>query len=448
MKPLEKDHDSIAAIATASGRAGIAVVRLSGPESITIAKAVFKSVKDPSEHVRSMIYGHVHDQNGPLDEALLCYMKAPSSYTGEDVVEIQCHGGNTAASAILTALIENGARVADPGEFTRRAFLNGRIDLVQAESVMELVNAASHEHLLLAERLMDGVFSRRIESILNDLENCIALLEMNINFPTQGIEGVSRETLEASLSPVLSTLDNMIASYRSGKKIRDGFTVVLAGSVNAGKSSLFNAILGRKRAIVTPVPGTTRDWIEEKIELDGQSIILIDTAGMRETEDEIEREGVAESGRLIGSSDIVIHCVASDDNRKHSISYLDDHNSIIHVISKADLTQDTTHPNNLFPVSAVTGEGIENLLDALSSLIKTFLDSSHTDAIVMIERHQRELIAARDNIRRALESINSHSEEVTSYELQEALTHIETIIGRLVDIDILDTIFSNFCIGK
>jgi len=448
MLPIDKDNDTIAAIATSAGRAGVAIVRLSGPSALSIAQSVFRCQHELSTHVREMLYGHIHDNGKPVDEALVCYMQAPHSYTGEDVLEIQCHGGTAAASAILELVTKSKARHAEAGEFTKRAFLSGRIDLVQAESVMEIVSAENHQHLMLAERLMDGVFSERINTLLDTITECLSQLEMNINFPTQGIDGIATDKIEATLLPVFSTVNSMIASYSSGQKIRDGISVVIAGTVNAGKSSLFNAILGRKRAIVTDIPGTTRDWLGEKIEIEGLTINLIDTAGLRETDDDIEREGVKESERLVNSADIVIHLIESSDKRQHDTAYLDGHSNIIHVLSKADIASQQDYPDFWLPLSSLNGNGIDTLLNEVSQRAREITRNNSGDSILIVERHKRELTFARDALKRALDSLHTWSEEVAVLELHEAISHIESILGKTVDIDILDTIFSTFCIGK
>lgn len=396
-----------------------------------------------------MIYTRLANTDGIIDEALVCYMKAPRSYTGEDVVEIQCHGGYASARAILASLLSNGARAAAPGEFTKRAFLNGRIDLVQAESVMEIVAAESADHLRHAERLMDGTFSRRIEKILADLTHCLSLLELNIDFLHQGgIDAITRDELKQSINAIISTIDTMLSTYTTGKRIREGIKIVLAGNVNTGKSSLFNAILGRRRAIVNSTPGTTRDWIEEKIELDGVAVNLIDTAGLRLTEDDIEREGVTEAERLLGQADIVLYLIEGTlPPIKPPILETSDAR-IIQVLSKSDLHDYPVTGNDTVAVSSKTGDGISQLIDIMTAYARSTVGMEKIDSIVLIERHRSELLSAHTSLDRALGSIEHWSEEVTVFELNEAKTHIEAILGRNIDIDVLDSIFSSFCIGK
>jgi tRNA modification GTPase len=365
------------------------------------------------------------------------------------VVEIQCHGGYASARAILSSLLSNGARAAAPGEFTKRAFLNGRIDLVQAESVMEIVAAESADHLRHAERLMDGTFSRRIEKILADITHCLSLLELNIDFLHQGgIDAITRDELKQSINAIISTIDTMLSTYTTGKRIREGINIVLAGNVNTGKSSLFNAILGRRRAIVNSAPGTTRDWIEEKIELGGIAVNLIDTAGLRLTEDDIEREGVTEAERLLGHADIVLYLIEGEKPPVKPPMLETSDARIIQVLSKSDLHTYPVADNNTIAVSSKTGNGVAKLINLMTAYARSTVGMEKCDSIILIERHRNELFAAHTSLDRALGSIDHWSEEVTVFELTEAKSHIEAILGRNIDIDVLDSIFSSFCIGK
>jgi len=443
----DKNH-TIAAVSTAPGKSGIAVVKVSGGDSIRIAKSIFTGSKDPEHLNRVMVYGHIVDNGVSIDEVLICYMKSPHSYTGEDVVEIQCHGGYAAARTILKKLIEHGAVPAEPGEFTKRAFLNGRIDLIQAESVMEIVSAEGREHLRRAERLMEGAFSKRIDLLLEDLKYNLSLLEVNIDFHHHVTDTIQKDNLRDSLTNIIFTLDTMIASYRTSQRIKDGLRVVLAGKVNSGKSSLFNALLGRKRAIVTSIPGTTRDWLEERIELDGISINLIDTAGLRKNADDIELEGVRESERFLRDADIIVYLIEAYDTGSLALCQIENKENVIHLLSKSDLLPDKPYNSESIAVSSKTGDGLDELTGALEQMARPLIENFDSDSLVMIERHKRELEKSRDSVKRAIDSIDSWSEEVTVLELNEALRHIEAILGRNIDLDVLDSIFKQFCIGK
>lgn len=442
------EYDTIAAVATAPGKGGISVVRISGPQSLAKAKMLFRGTKDPQKHNRMMIYGHIVDSGEILDEVLLCFMKSPHSYTREDMVEIHCHGGYAAASAVIAALTRKGIRLAEPGEFTKRAFLNGRIDLVQAESVMEIVMSESSEHLKRAEKLMDGTFSGHIDNILEKIAHCLTYLELNIDFLNQDNQAIQWEELRSSISSAIDTIDTMIVSYTTAKRIRDGLQVVIAGKVNSGKSSLFNTLLGRKRAIVNGSPGTTRDWLEERIELEGISINLIDTAGLRQTDNDVEQEGVRESMRLISDADIIISLVESIDKDPVAVETFENDEYVIRVLSKSDLLSEKKPNKHWLPVSVKTGAGLKELKKTLVDKSRLLVQNSGNNPVVLIDRHRNELQKARDALKEALKSMESWSEEITALELREAKKHIEAILGRTIDIDVLDSIFRNFCIGK
>jgi len=447
MQNINGKSDTIVAVATPPGKGGIAVVKISGPDSVTITKHLFKGSKDPSEHNRVMVYGHIVDDGEPIDEVLFCVMKAPNSYTGETVVEIQCHGGYAAASTILELVVNRGARIAEPGEFTKRAFLNGRIDLAQAESVMEIVSAEGKAYLTQAEKLMDGVFSRHIEHLLEDITKSASLLELNIDFLHQGIEAIKKDELTRSLESTIKTLNNMIASYTVSQRIKDGLRAVLAGKTNVGKSSLFNTLLGRKRAIVNASPGTTRDWIEGKIELEGVTITLIDTAGLRETDNEIEHEGVKETERLLSNADLVIYLEEACSTKVDDSNPFESTENVISVLSKSDLLDQKPDLDGIIPVSSKTGEGINELLEKLTEKAFSLLINTN-NSLVIVDRHRNELKKAKKALKRALQSMDTFSEEVTAFELNEASKHLEAILGRSIDSDVLDEIFKNFCIGK
>ena len=442
------ENDTIAAIATAPGKSGIAIVKVSGPQSLSHVHRIFRSKKDPGFHERSMIYGHIADGETVIDDVLVCYMKAPFSYTCEHVVEIQSHGGYASAGTILSLLVENGARIAEPGEFTRKAFINGKIDLVQAESVMEIVAAEGREYLHRAEQLMDGSFSHRIETLLDELKKSASLVELNIDFLHQGLEAIHEKDLIHSIEKTIKTLDTMISSYTTARRIKDGIRVVIAGKVNAGKSSLFNTLLGKRRAIVNPEPGTTRDWIEEKIELEELPINLIDTAGIRKTPDTIESEGVKGTELLMRDADIIVYLTDVQEYNHDSFINETGDERYLHVLSKSDLLEARLKKQDRPYISSLTGEGIEKLITTLVEKAHSYTTNGYTSSLVLIERHKVELTYARNALKRARESIGTWSEEIISLELREAEKHIESILGRNIDYDVLDEIFKNFCIGK
>ncbi len=448
------ESDTIAAVATAPGKGGIAIVKVSGPDAVSLVQQVFSGTYDPERLVRRMVHGYINDNGEHIDEVLVCVMKSPHSYTGEDVVEVQSHGGTAAATSILSLLIQRGARHAAPGEFTRRAFMNGKIDLAQAEGVMEVVSAANRAHLKRAERLLDGLFSRHIDNLLEQLGTSLALIEYRIEFAEESDEDGNLEEIRVILAGVTSTLETMIASFPTARRIKDGLNVVIAGAVNVGKSSLFNTLLGRKRAIVNKREGTTRDWIEEKIELDGIAVNLIDTAGLRDTDDDIEREGVHQTRHLLQKADIIIS-LHDPEEQSRLLDSAADQSPTIPVLSKSDLPGRTDGAPDILAVSSVTREGIDTLISKLSSLARDMITIGDADALVLVDRHQKELREAYKHLAHACLLLETNiagrgplSEELVADEIHRALNHLELVIGEHVSLDILDEIFSRFCVGK
>ena len=442
------ETDTIAAVSTAPGKSGISIVKISGPDSIPLVKKIFSAKKDPEFPERTMVYGYIVENNEKIDEVLVCVMKSPYSYTGENVVEIQSHGGFAAAETILGILLAHGARLAEPGEFTKRAFLNGKIDLAQAEAVMEIVSADNREHLKNAEQLLEGSFSKKIKQLLSDLRKSESLLEFNIDFQDHGIEAVRKNDIKKSIKKIIKTLDAMIASYKTAKRIKYGLNVVIAGKVNSGKSSLFNTLLGKERAIVNRKPGTTRDWLEEKIEFDGISINLIDTAGLRSSDDEIEREGVRKTEKLVQRADIVVYLHEAQKANLFQIDNLDDKPDYIHILSKSDLAKSTKKYDELLAVSSKTHAGITGLQSEIAKKSTSLIRTSNSNSLVMVERHRIALTEARKNLNVALSNVDTWSEEIISFELQEAKHNLEVVLGREIDLDVLNEIFNNFCVGK
>jgi tRNA modification GTPase len=440
--------DTIAAISTAPGRSGISIVKMSGPNAVNLVSGIFSNPNHPDFLKRAMVYGHIVDKTDHIDDVLVCVMKAPSSYTGEDVVEIQSHGGYAAAETILEILLKSGARIAGAGEFTKRAFLNGRLDLAQAEGVMEIVSADTREHLKNAEHLLEGAFSKQIDKLITALTKTTSLLEYNIDFVDSGTQSVPKDDIKDALKETIKTLDTMITSYKTAKRIKNGLNVVIAGKVNSGKSSLFNKLLGKNRAIVNSIKGTTRDWIEEKIDLDGMSVNLIDTAGIRHTEDEIEREGVRKTEKLLKKADLILYLHnAADADSLPQVPHKDAQKQIT-LLSRCDLAPDAAAPDGAISISSKTGTGIDRLTTELTKRAESLVKLGTSDALVMVERHRTEIKRARKNLKTALLSADEWSEEIISFEMTEGIHHLEAVIGRNIGIDVLDEIFQNFCVGK
>jgi len=454
-------EDTIAAISTAAGEAGIAVVRMSGPRSLEIADVVFSS---PSGKEPSMVPSHtVHfgyiELNGErIDGVLLTVFRAPASYTGEDVVEISCHGGTVVTQRILGRLLDGGARLAAPGEFTKRAFLNGRIDLVQAEAVIELIRAKTDRARDCAMRLLDGALSGRIEAIRKNLLNILAALEAGIEFPEEGIEPPSAGDITGMIDSVMEMVEDLVSTAREGKVLREGVKAVIAGKPNVGKSSLLNALLREKRAIVTSIPGTTTDTIEEIVSIGGIPLSVVDTAGFGRARDVIQVEGMKRAEASIEEGSIVI--VVFD----ASVS-LDDEDSVIAekvrgkktvvVVNKVDLPEKLDREElarllghgRLVDISMENMSGIAELKKAISDAV--WEGAEPASKIAVSERHRKHLEAVLGRLREARSSADGAvSSDFTAMDLKGALDGLDRITGRKVTGDILDRIFSRFCIGK
>jgi tRNA modification GTPase len=438
--------DTIAAIATPPGRGGIAIVRLSGPDSFAIIRNLFDG-PDPSAHPRTLLYGHIFDDAGPVDEVLVTAMPAPRSYTGEDVAEVHCHGGGAAASAILGLCLAGVARAACPGEFTRRALENGRIDLTRAEAVVAVVDACSRAELRQAERLMDGSFARRATALLDRITLCRALLEASLDFPHDETETPDAAVITAELQSAHADVETFLAAHRTSRRLMNGITIVIAGPVNSGKSSLFNALLGRPRAIVTDIPGTTRDWIEERVELAGLPVNLVDTAGLRETNDTVEAAGIAASHDLLARADAIL--LLSDGTIEAPIPSTAGHDDavILRVRTKRDMYQ-TPPPACECWVSALTGEGLPDLRERIAASARTFLDTVNADAPLILDRHRDALLVARDALGGAIQSLENGGYDIAALESASAGRAIEAILGISVSPDVLDEVFRRFCVGK
>lgn len=441
--------DTIVAIATPPGRGGIGVVRLSGPGAPAIARKL--AARGEAFSARHATLASIHSLTGDLiDRAVVIYYPAPASYTGDDVVEVSAHGSPVVLKAIVGAAMHYGARLAEPGEFTLRAFLNSRIDLMQAEAVADLVEAATPLQARTAFDQLNGTLTRAIESIDAPLFDLIARLEASVDFPEEGYHFVEPGALAAAIDDVVSRTRDLLASARQGRLVREGLQVAIVGRPNAGKSRLFNALVGSARAIVTEVPGTTRDLVTERIDLHGLSVTLIDTAGLRDTDDLVESEGVARSYGAAAVADLVLLVVdVSEPPIDESLLRRAGPKHVLIVGSKADLPHAWTR-DGAIEVSAATGAG----LDLLRSRIVGALDVeplvdrpeiSNVRHIALLERTEAALARARTA---ALAGGRSMPEEFVLADLQEARATLEEIVGRRTSEDVLAHIFERFCIGK
>ncbi|HZX21269.1 MAG TPA: tRNA uridine-5-carboxymethylaminomethyl(34) synthesis GTPase MnmE [Clostridia bacterium] len=457
--------DTIAAIATAPGEAGIGIVRISGEKSIEIADKIFKSKENKRlsrYKPRRITYGYIIDPNKKekIDEVLVSYMKSPSTYTREDTVEINCHGGMISVKKILELVLQSGARIADPGEFTKRAFLNGRIDLAQAEAIMDLVSAKTEKGFDVALNQLEGFLSKEVSEIRKRLLEMLAHIEVSIDFAEEDIDEITLNTLLESSSEIEKNIQKLLDTSHTGKIIREGLSTVIVGKPNVGKSSLLNALIRESRAIVTDVPGTTRDIIEEHFSIKGIPLRLIDTAGIRETEDIVERIGVERSKGLFNLADLIIVVLdASGDLTKEDLEIIDliGSKKALIIINKTDLPQklnvdevkDIIKDKDIIEISILENIGIEKIEDALVNMVYQGEVKAKDSMLVTNVRHknalERALKSIKDGIKAIKEQLPLDFIEVDIRDTWEALGEIT---GDTVGEDLLDHIFENFCIGK
>lgn len=467
-------EDTIAAISTAIGPGAIGIVRMSGPDAIAIAESAFQPARGAPLLPREtycLLYGHVVDPRGgeSVDEALLAVMRAPRSYTREDLVELHCHGGLAAQRAVLRLMVRLGARLAEPGEFTRRAFLNGRIDLAQAESVAAIVAARSSGALRASVRQLEGGLSERLRGLRKELVRLLAQIEASVDFSDEDVDPLNWESLAQGLASVQDNLARLLRTAFLGRALEMGVSTAIVGRPNVGKSSLLNALLMRERAIVSDIPGTTRDTVEELMEIGGIPIHLVDTAGMRSDGDHIEQLGVERSVRAMEQADLVIAVLDLsapwDDADERLVGSLDPASSII-VGNKSDLAPRTrvgqtvgrgrtvlpeTHGRDRreCAVSALTGEGLDDLRGHIQQII-TGGEGLHLEEPVLATERQRGLVSeAAESAGAALAGATWHSdEELVCEDIRGAAQALGRITGEELTADLLDEIFSRFCLGK
>lgn len=455
--------DIIAAVSTPCGNGGIGIVRLSGNGSIAAADKIFKSktgVKLADKKSHTITYGDIYDGEEKIDEALVTVMKAPSTYTKEDIVEINCHGGSGVTTAVLNLVLKNGARLADPGEFTKRAFLNGRIDLTQAEAVMDIIDAKTEAARKTAVGQLSGRLKNEIVSLREDIVSSIATVEAAIDYPEHDIEEETYFNLGEDCERFIAKLNSLIETSERGKIIRDGISTAIIGKPNSGKSSLLNFLLDEERAIVTDIAGTTRDTVEEFINLDGIPVKLIDTAGIRETGDIVEKIGVDKSKASAEGADLCIFITdASEPLTKEDIEILDfiKDKKKIALFNKTDkgvntdveAVKEIAGEENCIFVSVKTGEGINLLLNRIKELFLGGDIVLGDEPLINNVRHKNLLCNALESIENAVTAINNRiPEDFVSLDLKQAYEYLGEIIGESVDEDIIDKIFTKFCLGK
>lgn len=456
--------DTIAALATPPGEGGIGIIRISGPEAFPIAIRLFRP---PSGHARAdlpshrVLYGFIvdPDTSETADEVLLIPMKAPKSYTREDVVEISCHGGMAPLRQVFGLVLRHGARAAEPGEFTQRAFLNGRIDLTQAEAVLDVINSRTELALHSAMDHLRGGLAREVGGLQDRLRRLLAMVEASVDFPEEDIELLSADTMRTEASSVFSEVVRLLGTYEEGRVLREGVSTAIVGRPNVGKSSLLNALLKEERAIVTDIPGTTRDTLEETVDIGGLPIRIIDTAGIRETHDLVEQEGVRRSLQALERADLALVVIdASQPLHRGDKEILDRacEGRAVVVLNKTDLGRHVDEKGidrvcsdrPVVAISAKTGAGLEQLREEI--VRQVFSGGKPRDAVFITRaRHRESLQKAGDALRQFLESLSAGmSGEFLAVDLQAVLDAVGEISGETTPDDILDIIFREFCIGK
>lgn len=455
-------NDTIAAISTAIGEAGIAIVRMSGEDSINIIDKIFVSAsgkKIADAENRKFLYGHICDGNKKIDEVLVVKMKGPHSYTAEDIVEIHCHGGIVSVKRILNLILSKGARLAEKGEFTKRGFLNGRIDLTQAEAVIDMIKAKTDISFDLGLNQLSGALSEVLNKLKDELISMQALIVANIDFPDEDIEDAAYNDLIDRSEKILNKMDNLLENSKNSRLLRDGINTVILGKPNVGKSSLLNGLLKYERAIVTDIAGTTRDVIEDYINLDGVLLKISDTAGIRETDDEVEKIGVNIAREKLKDADLVIAIFdisrEFDQNDKEILKLIENKKHII-ILNKNDLEQrisdeeiEKYFKDDYLRLSVMENESVKKVEKLILDL---FFDGElqiSSDTVLSNIRHINALKEARKELLEVKESLNKKVFlDLIEVDLENVIAHISEITGTITTEDILDRVFSDFCIGK
>ena len=449
-------EDTIAAIATPLGEGGLAVIRLSGGDAMAISAKCFRSIGDASKKptdapTHTLHYGKITHDGREIDEVLLAVLRAPRTFTREHTVEITCHGGLLAAQSVLKAILAAGARSAEPGEFTRRAFLNGRIDLAQAEAVVDIIHARTDLALAAANEQLAGKLSQRINQLRDDLMHTLAHVEAHIDFPDEDIAPDTMAQLLARLDASLDFIDELLATADEGQILRQGIRAAIIGRPNVGKSSLLNQLLGHERAIVTPTAGTTRDTIEETANIRGIPVVFIDTAGLRESADAIEAEGIRRSYESIAKAELILQVfdasqLLTDEDQKN-IDDSDGKKRIL-VANKADLHPKLDPPGTI-KTCCLDGTGIEDLKDAIRAAAWSGDIRVEMLPVMINARHQNALRRARDAVEKSLAAFRAgETLELPAIDLRIAANAVGEVVGKTSTEDLLDAILSQFCIGK
>lgn len=450
-------NDTIACISTALGIGAISIVRVSGEDSINIVNSIFKGKDLNKVESHTINYGHIIDKSEIIDEVLVSVMKAPKTFTTEDIVEINCHGGIATTNKVLELLLLKGARLATPGEFTKRAFLNGRIDLVEAESVMDVINAKTDQSRKLSINQLDGRVSKIIKDFRQELLELIANIEVNIDYPEyEDIEEITIDSIKKEMNNIETKINKIVKESENGKLIRDGIKTVIVGRPNVGKSSILNRLLNEEKAIVTDIEGTTRDIVEGEINIDGIILKLVDTAGIRDTEDKIEKIGVERSYKEIDDADLVIMVLNNNekltDYDKELLNKIKDKNNII-VINKSDLDSNIDIENiesdNIIKINTIEEKEIDKLRDKIKEIFN--LDNINSGDFTYLS-NARQIVLAKESleiveeIKEALK--RNDPVDLIEIDIKMIWNKLGEITGDNYDDELIDQLFSQFCLGK
>lgn len=439
------DKDTIVALATPQGSGGIGIIRLSGNKSKSIAEKITKNPNLRPRYAQLIQFNN----NSLQDNAILIYFVAPNSYTGEDVVEFQCHGGRYVTDKVIDLCLNNGARLANPGEFTKRAFENGKISLEQAEGIIDIINAETESEAKAGFSLLNGELFKKVDNMQNLLTSKLAEIEVTLDYPEHDIEYETKESIKKSLLSIKQELEKLINTEQTGRIIKDGINVAILGRPNVGKSSILNKLLGYDRAIVTDVAGTTRDTISESIIYKGIKINLIDTAGIRESQDIVEKIGIDKSIQTIDSADIILLILDNSQDLtkedKNNIELVKDKN-VIFVSNKSDLDKKLNFDNSIL-VSAKDNKNIDKIKDEIYNKVVDKKIISQ-DIILTNKRHVQLVKEAYNNIKNALENIDTVTLDCIALDIKNAWLNLGAITGQVADEKIIDQIFSRFCLGK
>ena len=453
---------TIAAISTAPGNAGLGIIRLSGDDCFKILKKIFKPKNKGEIKGYTIKYGNIvkSENDEIIDEVLVSYFVAPKSYTKENMCEINSHGGIVVENQILEECLKNGAVLAEPGEFTKRAFMNGRIDLSQAEAVIDIINSKTEKEMMVAQRHLEGSLSKKIKDIQGEILNLMADIEASIDYPEYDIEETTNKKINDTLNSVEEKLLKLKNSFENGKILKEGIKTAIIGKPNVGKSSLLNLILGENRAIVSDIEGTTRDTIEEYINIKGIPLKIVDTAGIRKTNDEVEKIGVERSINNISNAELIIALFDDsrtfDDQDQKILDLIEGKKTII-LINKIDLGKNLIKENeklkkfknNIIEFSTINETGLDKLYNKIEELFKlNELDCENTE-IITNNRHKQQILYALEDVAKGRESLETHMPvDITAICLKDILERLAEITGENVSEDIINEIFKKFCLGK